>query len=1388
MGMMLLAPRLVWVGCPFSALVVGDGVIQAIGLEGREKPGNQFIETVWADERTPPVHVEALPLADSKAPPRAQLARVTERAELGSCIRVTGSGLIDAAVSLQAEGVPPITLEHTAGSDLEWIAHVPATIALGTYAVVVRVGDRPVPGHWLVTVAAALAAERLPRVGVEITPIEGRAGWRLAARDAKGAPVQATVRLVAVAGAQVDYLDARTDARGEALVERDAHADALHAWDVEGYEWKCSCEVDWEIVGGLAPFVRVVAPTSSIVESKRLERIPLVVEASDVDNLVHVCRCQGEELESTAIYEIPDTVDYGWTILSSGPQPGGQLESPFGPATLYVPPELAEGATHSAVVQVEVTDGRRNDLPVNLKFFIQIERVGRCKYRSTAQAQPDAWPSGPVPQPKEGSSCWPSQPLWLQGPAMICTMPPSFRVTAGERAVLVATTSDVDALALTCDSTTCAGFSSVVDLADEVKVEWSAGRGTFPDYGGGPPITNGNTTTVVYKAPDRPGHDVLDVVARDSGTAAPDQPVRARAQITICRVFLTVDGVAEDQKVCPGRPIGRNTDDDDEDLRVDLGQLRVVHEDDLVKITVDRIPRDGSVTLSAPLGGDRIRLWDSPTKNNPVSLPLYIPPGELPKKLWVEGTRNSAEMGDVMLAAEMTNPAGRDVAHLTVIECALYRGDTTESGRGEIADKNGLHRIRTNVPISHSLPHPYVEIESATFDGARRAAGGAFVVSMDLRGTVVSGLADIVPDHAADPTEVTVQIGDQTFTAPLTREDEAISLLRPYAARYRFQVAARAVRALPHMNHAQVSVTEPMTHQVGWKQVRFELEPIAAPGPSLEESYPWRWIRGPWRARTLDIGGRNPNGPFAPFLIRMIGPKEAIATWGLKARVFGVDHELIEYDDWVWSKGDSSDNTPGVFLAGGELDWQNGQTLGSGHISKQDGFVFASITQTLAGVTVPIAGGAMNVMDTALKLWQALVDLAAIRRTARVETPNNAGHTYGPGYTDGAPATDPFVRFTDWLFGRYANNGVLDADSFVTMCQHADVPPDQEPAGIPNGATAMYFEDVLHGGLPVLGSRQLLGLCADLRNPMDQENDFTDQSQNVTQILHFNNGLGWYARAMGPQLQEWIDAIGDPSLTVEQRRARLLDAILDLGVLPATGSAALRTLRTTAGDETALSSALSANPHYARKLREVTDIAICARIWGGGGSTSSLDVYIAYDMASFEGFHLFGIDSFNDCIATQAGAILGWAVMDSLPPVLLTSAADLRRELDHYLGLARLVFSYHRVFGRTPHANARSALFALMLAVGATGNFIQIREQHWNKVIWRSTIGRYLHKNVATIANPLTRDPFVAATRAHLAATEGTDWRTPMAAPYVGDPDDIEALHQVIDLLTLFNH
>lgn len=445
------------------------------------------------------------------------------------------------------------------------------------------------------------------------------------------------------------------------------------------------CKTTYSIEGG--PGITVDAVSSGPgggKSSKKNEPIPMFVAASDVDQLLQTCTCtvDGQPGAATHKYvDVPDSLQYRWKTLGGA----GSLAGATGPATLYQPPALKVGEQDSATVEVQITDLRGNDKPASVQFTVTVKRVEECKYeRAVSSAKKtDPGKKKEITDVVSGPTCSPQDPSWEKTPGPLKGDVPGkkVKVCVGERALLTATGSDTDTLVLPCAGA-CGSDTTKPELDDPVRYTWEAEKGDFPEYGGHP-TSDSDTTSIIYRAPSKPGNDVVKVHIQDSGKEAIDQRIDKTIQVTAYKLDLVVGNAKKDDRApdCDAYYVCLNDDDDDK-KGVDDRDVKAAAEDDLIQITLKMEPeKSGNPTLSAASGGDKIRVWKDAHKSEEIQLPYS--PAKLPVDVWVEGYRPSDKARDVELVWKSDDP-----------HCEVHRLFTVE--RPDIDMDGVVHAARQN--------------------------------------------------------------------------------------------------------------------------------------------------------------------------------------------------------------------------------------------------------------------------------------------------------------------------------------------------------------------------------------------------------------------------------------------------------------------------------------------------------------------------------------------------------------------------------------------------------------------------------------------------------------------------------------------------------------------
>jgi hypothetical protein len=547
---------------------------------------------------------------------------------------------------------------------------------------------------------------------------------------------------------------------------------------------------------------------------------------------------------------------------------------------------------------------------------------------------------------------------------------------------------------------------------------------------------------------------------------------------------------------------------------------------------------------------------------------------------------------------------------------------------------------------------------------------------------------------------------------------------------------------------------------------------------SMQSDYGYAWMNGPWGVEMKD-SEQSPMGKFSPLIVRVEFPEVLRANNGFtKIKIHRVEHDIVQYQDWYVSSGSGE---AGAFILTGAINFKDGETLGAGHVSKQDGFAFVEIARS-GGDALKTQAPVITMTD---RVFTVLERMATKRNAKRAIDP---GNTYGPAYAVGS-AQDVYSAVTNWVYGTFNDSGAINQQSVNVMAEWIAPPAGAgNPAGFPNGPTRLYW-GAWNAGFTSVGSPTLIGYYKYERQ--DQETDFSSQSQDVTSLLHFNSGLGWRARGLQTVVDQLRVILTDPATSENDKKKKYVEWLISSNLLSREQTAQLEKGVQWLGAASTHDKAMESSGLYKAKYMEFVDMALALQAWGATSPTT-LDVFIAYDLASFEGFHLFGIDSLNDIVSTEAGAVFGErASLSPYPPLL--SVADTKAAMTIAFETARSKFRAHRILN--PKEQVRRSLYSLLTSTSESGDFLPtIVEKHWEAyvgtdkaTIWRSTIGAFCKKNQALFDTDEKRDKFVKDVENHMAATESTNWRSPFGSGsgIVSDENDVEMMHQAIEVLVL---
>jgi hypothetical protein len=371
--------------------------------------------------------------------------------------------------------------------------------------------------------------------------------------------------------------------------------------------------------------------------------------------------------------EIPDPVSVEW----SAPGSGGSFVS-SGPAALWKPPDLAVGETRSARVRARLLSATADDPAALVEFTAAVTRTKECEYEREVASEVRTSPGETLRTVTGSDLCHPAELAWKPSPQPI-TNEASGTVFActGQLVFLAAKGRDPDTLEVPCAGP-CGSDRSTLERPGDLKWLWStAVQGTFVGFGP-TATTSGVETGVVYRAADRPATESFQVLAFNSpGDPAGDPPVARSITVRTFLTDLVLGGrTGTDGGGCPSGFVCLNDDDDDGNGKEDRLQDGVVQDErDLLKVTLVREPKEGTLVFDVPRGGEKVKVWLDPQKEKAAVLPLSVPAAQTPKDLYVEGVATSDTREDVelLLRAEGT-PRCEVRRNLTVVRPVLSFG------------------------------------------------------------------------------------------------------------------------------------------------------------------------------------------------------------------------------------------------------------------------------------------------------------------------------------------------------------------------------------------------------------------------------------------------------------------------------------------------------------------------------------------------------------------------------------------------------------------------------------------------------------------------------------------------------------------------------------------
>ena len=569
--------------------------------------------------------------------------------------------------------------------------------------------------------------------------------------------------------------------------------------------------------------------------------------------------------------------------------------------------------------------------------------------------------------------------------------------------------------------------------------------------------------------------------------------------------------------------------------------------------------------------------------------------------------------------------------------------------------------------------------------------------------------------------------------------------------------------------------------ETGFATLVFDTSQTLSPTiTSLTDSadYDDAWLNGPWATSSITYQEGSDPGFYMPFLIRVNGPVE-IANTNMKMSLFGVEHSLVVRDGVVYSAGSGE---PGNFATTGRL--KVGEKFGAGHISKKEGFVWATLGKSIRSKEV-------NIYRTADKLYDELKKLADDRRTERTSGTNPGSQYWAPTYKG---SNDPRDKFIDlmWSFFEDAMKKLkkdtvdLEVRKLALELMNKNN-PKQAVMGIPHSPNALFVRATVINEpytnktvsleikkkniVATTGSKYLIGHWFRLDQGINV--DFANQTQNITDFVHFNAGLGW--GKLEPIMMSLKDLIEKKYSSDDARAKAIMKWLRENGYLAALSKKEQEQIDYY-GDIKGFNYGVKKSGQW----KEVIDIFRMAQAFGPS-KISALDFFLAYDIASGEAFHVFGIDAFNDVIATEAGFRMAKDLED--PKSGIHDKATLKARLEKHMKEARAAFLSHPVMA--DKSKRLSAFYSVMMNNNGT-SFVPVTVPYEGKsrAIWKQTLGTILQKNKSKLTTPAGRNDFVSKVVEVLEGMKKTTYSGPEAKL---SSDDIESLHQAIEMLSLLN-
>ena len=690
----------------------------------------------------------------------------------------------------------------------------------------------------------------------------------------------------------------------------------------------------------------------------------------------------------------------------------------------------------------------------------------------------------------------------------------------------------------------------------------------------------------------------------------------------------------------------------------------------------------------------------------------------------------------------------------------------------------------------------------------------------------VSILLELIPDPG-QPDTIQAGVRKTLWDSQGTWHTAVLTEDGPDSMRFTGSGLTIAIEALSGLGAAYrdlLTVTVTSTGQninalkVGAKETTAQSQVFETSSEFKASASVWRniwteaWLGGPWSATPSGSWDYSSPGYYAPLVMELmapagLGPQLAVAFFD------DADHPLmaIEGRQIAGSRG-----FPDVFamvpqLLGGL------QTALTGQVAATPGPVKPKWVNRFDGGQ----GTALqvSVVNAAIRVFDMLIEVAQARHAARFGA--DPGSSYNPTYPSGDANDDPFVVFANYLWDNFLSKYEMATLEGRTAALHLMTKRDWDGdgrifgGGYPGSATWVYARalnlrldprdppppapipalKVFPGARgPVVGSNQLLGNWIDTAG--DLRADFFSQSQNLSQILHFNNGMGWYTNGDEPGMRTRFEGLL-PYLTRpvpnDADKIGIARWLVKYGYVDYLLQGSREwTPQQIAGlkariiliPDVALAFYNGANLDNRREWKEIIFTVRFSR--DIGRPISPIKAWIGYEFASQEGYSWHGIDAFSDIIATEAGRLFAEDLLRA-DSAITTKASVLARLTTHFQQARASLVAYLKTQS-TRQVLQQALLTCLTQTDPKTGLFAPNVKNggtlHPNAIIWKSTLSRMILENRSMWRNRQDEDAFVQALKTKLLEYHQVAFRGPANELLVAE--EMATLNQMIEVLMLY--